>query len=110
MPAPVKIEAPRIGVDLDGNAVLGACRKDLFNVHIVARPPKELAACHVAKNGDERMGHSAQNAFGLFLPFLSELAMDARHDEIEATQHIVRIVERAVREDVRFDALEDSEF
>jgi len=35
--------------------------------------------------------------------------VDAANDEIEAAQHVVRVVERAVREDIRLDALEDVE-
>ena len=36
VPAPVKIEAPRIGVDLHSHAVLGAGGKDSLDIHLVA--------------------------------------------------------------------------
>ena len=36
MPAPVKIEPPRVCVDLDRDAMLGTCRKHLLNVDVVA--------------------------------------------------------------------------
>jgi hypothetical protein len=36
IPAPVKIEPPRVSVDLDRDAVLGTCRKHLLNVDVVA--------------------------------------------------------------------------
>ena len=36
--------------------------------------------------------------------------MDAGHDKVEASQDVVRIVERAIRKDVGLDPLEDAEF
>jgi len=35
--------------------------------------------------------------------------MNAADDKIEAAQHVVRVVERAVRKDIGLDALEDAE-
>jgi hypothetical protein len=40
--APVKIEPPGIRVDLDCDAVLGACDQNFFNVDLVAAPPQQL--------------------------------------------------------------------
>ena len=39
----------------------------------------------------------------------AELPVNAADDEIEAAQHVVGIVERAVRKDIGLDALEDAE-
>ena len=36
MPAPVKIEPPWVGIDLDRDAVLGTRRKHLLDVDVVA--------------------------------------------------------------------------
>jgi hypothetical protein len=45
----------------------------------------------------------------LRLPVEAELTVDAADDEIEAAQHVVRIIERAVRKDIGLDALENVE-
>ena len=45
------------------------------------------------------------DALGLGLGIKLESAMHTRHDEIETSQHLVRIVERAVFEDVGLDPL-----
>ncbi|HKU52387.1 MAG TPA: hypothetical protein VJQ25_07970, partial [Nitrospira sp.] len=41
-PAPVQIEPPRDGIELDGDAVLGAGCKDLLHVHFVAGASQQL--------------------------------------------------------------------
>jgi hypothetical protein len=35
--------------------------------------------------------------------------MDARHDEIEALKHLLWIIQRAVRQNIGFDALQNPE-
>ena len=55
------------------------------------------------------VGDGSQETLGLRLPVQLEAAMDARHNEIEAFEHLVRVVERSIREDVGFDALQDPE-
>ena len=44
MPTPIKIEPPRVCIDLDRDAVLGACCEHLFDVDVVARAAKQLPA------------------------------------------------------------------
>src|SRR5215469_1565593 len=46
---------------------------------------------------------------GLGVPVKAELPVDAADDDIEAAEHVVRIVERAVTKDIGLDALEDTE-
>ena len=55
VPAPVKIEPPGIRVDLDRDAVLGACAQNFFNVDLVAGPPQQLPPGHMAENGRVRI-------------------------------------------------------
>src|SRR5437762_323163 len=110
MPSPVEIEPPRIGVDLHGNAMLRAGRKYLLDIYLVARPPKKLTSRHMPEDRDKPILHRANDAIGLLLPVLPELAMDARHDEVELAQHVVWIVERTVRKNVGLCALKDPEF
>ena len=57
-----------------------------------------------------RVRDGAKQTVGLRLPVQLELSVNARHDEIEAIEHLVRIVERTVGQDVGFDALQDPEF
>ena len=54
MPAPIQIEPPRIGVDLDGDAVLGTDGENFFHIDLVAGPAQELTPRHVAKDKDWR--------------------------------------------------------
>src|SRR3954469_22164329 len=39
VPPPVEVETPRVGIDLNGYAMLGAGRENLFDVHLVSWPP-----------------------------------------------------------------------
>jgi hypothetical protein len=41
VPAPVKVEPPRICVDLDGDAVFRARLQDFLDVHVIAWPAQE---------------------------------------------------------------------
>src|SRR6185436_15063271 len=65
VPAPVEVEAPGIGIDLDGNAVLGASGEDPLGIDAVAFAAEELASGHVPENGRVRVGYGAKEAFGL---------------------------------------------
>src|SRR4051794_14205113 len=107
MPAPIQIEPPRIGIDLDGDAVARACLKDGFNIELISRPPQKLPAGHMSENRGVRVRHGSDDAPGLLLRIETEAAVNAGHDEVETREHIVGIVERAIRQDVRFNALED---
>jgi hypothetical protein len=61
MPEPVKIEPPRLCVDLDRDAVLGTCRSHLLNVDVVAgrrsncRPPEDRRI-GIGHRGDDAIG------------------------------------------------------
>ena len=108
-PPPVEIEPPGVAIDLDRDTVLGAGGQHALDVQVIARAAQQLPAGHVTNDGDEWVGGCAHEAFGLRLPVEAELPVDAADDEIEAAQHVVRIVERAVRKDIGLDALEDAE-
>jgi hypothetical protein len=55
MPAPVKIEPPRVCIDFHGDAVIRARLENSFDIDVIAGTAQELPACHVAENGDERV-------------------------------------------------------
>src|SRR5262249_53252798 len=109
VPAPVEVEAPGVAVDLDRHAMLGTGGEHLLDIDLVAGTAQQLAPRHMAEDGGERTGDGANDACGLRLGIEPEIAVDARHNEIEARQHLVRIIERAVGEDIGFDALENAE-
>jgi hypothetical protein len=62
VPTPIQIQAPRICIDLDGNTVLCAGLKNFFYINAVPRAPKQLAACHVAKNRGVRLDFYLKHA------------------------------------------------
>src|SRR6266480_5855016 len=108
MPPPVKVQSPRIGVDLHGNAMIRARLEDFLDIDVITDPAQELTACHMPEYADERIGDGAQQTLRLLLAVHPELPMDAGHDEIESPQDVVGVIERSVRQNVGFDALEDA--
>src|SRR5438105_6519590 len=110
MPAPIKIQTPWVGVNLNGNTTLRTGSEYHLNVNVVARPPQQLPAGHMPKNSDEGIGDSAQDAFGLLLSTLPKPAVNARDDEVKAKHNVVGIVERPIGQNIGFDPLEDPEF
>lgn len=71
MPAPIKIEAPWVSIDLDDHVVLGAGPEHLLDIDFVAWPPLELPPGHVADDGGVRIGDGREQA--LRLAFRSSL-------------------------------------
>ena len=108
-PPPIEIEPPGVAIDLDRDTVLGAGGQHALDIQVIPRAAQQLPAGHVTDHGDEWVGGCAHEAFGLRLPIEAELPVDAADDEIKAAQHVVRIVEGAVREDIGLDPLEDAE-
>src|SRR6478672_3466916 len=100
MPTPVQIQAPRICVDLDCNAVLCARSQDFFYIDFVAWPSQELATGHMAKDRGTRIRYGRKDAFGLLRAAELEPAVHARNDKLKAGKDFVWIVQRAVRQDV----------
>ena len=100
MPTPVQIQAPRIGVDLDCNAVLCTRTKDFLDVDVVAWTPQELAAGHMAKDRGTRIGYRSKDAFGLLFPAELEPAVHARHNKIKGGKNLVGVIQRAICQDV----------
>jgi hypothetical protein len=63
----------------------------------------------MAEDSGVRVRDCTEEAFGLRHPVKLEAAVDAGHDEVEPIEHLVRIVEGAVGQNVRLDALQDPE-
>jgi hypothetical protein len=109
VPSPVQIQSPRVGVDFYGNPMLGTGSKDAFNVDIITWPSQQLPSSHMAENCRVWIRHRSQDPLGLRRAILAKLAVNARHNEIKAADDLVRVVERAIRQNVGFDSLEDAE-
>ena len=82
-PAPIEIKPPRVGVDFDGNAMLGAGRQHSLDVDFVPRPPQELPPGHMAEDGGVRIGDGAEDALGLRLAIKFEASVDAGDHKVE---------------------------
>ena len=93
MPTPVQIQTPRIGIDLDCNAMLCACSQNFFDFNVIAWTPQELATSHMAKDRGTRVGYGCKDAFGLFFPAELESAVDTGHDKIESGKDLVWVIQ-----------------
>src|SRR5262245_57160288 len=109
MPAPVQIEPPGIGVDLNGYAVFRTSSENRLNVDVISGSAQQLPAGHMAEYRGMGIGYGASNALRLCGPVELETPMHARDDKVEAGKNLVGIIERAVRQDVGLDPFEDSE-
>ena len=98
-----------MGVYLDGDIVLRAGPQHLLHVDFVAWPALELPPRQVADDRGVGIEDRPQEALGLGLSVEPEASIDAGNDEVEPSQHLIRVVERTVGEDVGFDALQDPE-
>jgi len=86
----------------------GAARaEDRFDVDLVAWSAQQHAACQVAENRREGIWDRSNDSVGLCFRIQSKPAVHARDQEIERAQHLVRVVEEAVLEDVRLDPFEE---
>src|SRR5258706_15866075 len=63
----------------------------------------------MAENGRVGIGDGGDDALRLLRAAKAEAAMHAGDDKIKALQHVRRIIERAIGENVGFDAFEDAE-
>ena len=55
------------------------------------------------------IGHRADDAFGLRCAVHVETAVHACRDKVERFQHLIRVIKRAILENVGFDTFEDTE-
>ena len=78
------------------------------DVDIVSGPPQELPSCHVSKDGCARIADGANDAIGLRFAVKAKAAVDAGNDKIERCEHLVRIIERPIRQNIALNAFEDA--
>jgi hypothetical protein len=89
--------------------VLRAGAQHLFDVDLISGPALELSPRHMANYRGVGIADRPQQPLGLRFSIELESAVDARNHEVELVEHLVRIVQRAVGEDVGLDALQDPE-
>src|SRR4051812_9126335 len=108
VPAPVEIKAPWVGVDFDRNAMCGASNQNVFDIDVVSCAPQQLAPGHVAKDCSKRVFYSADDTLRLEFRIQLETAVDACDHEVKARHYVVRIIKRAVSQNVGFDTFENT--
>jgi hypothetical protein len=108
VPAPIQFHAVRVAVDLDGHTVFGAGLEDRPDVHLIAWPAQQEPSRNVPENCCERVGYGLYDAGSLLCLSQPEPAVHARHHEIKRREHLLRVVQRAVGQDVGLDPLEDA--
>src|ERR1700751_2676457 len=109
VPTPVQIEPPRIRVDFDRNAVIGAGGQNLLDIDLITRAPQELPAGRVTEDSRVGIAYGTDDALCLRRAVEFEAPMDARHDKIERLQHLAGKIQRSVRKDIGLDAFKNTE-
>ena len=89
VPAPIQIEAPRIGVDFNRDPMFRACSKDLVNIELIPRPTQQLASHGMTKDRRVGIANCTQKALGLSSLAQTKPAVNAGYDKVEPRQDIV---------------------
>ena len=84
-------------------AVFRARPKDPIDVDFVAGAALQLASCHMADDRRMRIFDRRHESLRLFLLWHLEAAMYARDNEVEVIQGVVWVVQRSIRQDIRFN-------
>ena len=106
VPAPIEIEAPRIGVDFHRDSMFRTGGKDPFNIELIARPAQQLASHGMTKDRRVGIAECPQKALGLGILVQTKPAVNARYDKIESRQDIIGVVKGTVGQNIGLDALE----
>src|SRR4051794_36535735 len=82
-PAPVHVQPPRVSVDLDRHAMLGAGAQNALHVDLVARSPHQLPSRDMTQDGRMRVLDGLDDPVRLLLAAEPELAVNAGDDQVE---------------------------
>ena len=104
-----EIEPVREPVHLDRHARLQRDLEDLLEIERVLRPVVEDPALRVRETARSRMAHRLEHALRERLPAPALARVEADLHPVELREHVVREVERAVRQDVGLDPAEQPE-
>ena len=106
--APVEIQPPGIGVDLDANPQFRRSVDHRVVVDGISFPGQQKPPGGMAEHRHIGILHRPDQPAGGLIPGHAKLTVDAGDDQIEGRQHFIRKIERAVTEDIAFDALENA--
>ncbi len=106
--APVEVEPVRIAVDLDHHPGAGRGVEDAVEIDLVSGSRQQEAPRRMSQERDEGAGQGAHDPVGHLLDAHAETRVDGRDDEIEPREHLVAVIDRAVRENVRLGSLENA--
>ena len=95
-----EVQALRVGVDLDRRALPLGGPEDRLEVDVVRLPLADQAPRRVGEDAHVRVRRGGAEAFGHLRPRLLEPRMHRADHEVEPGQHLVRVVQRAVGQDV----------
>ena len=101
-PAPIKVEPPRVAVELNPGAGFRRGFQHFGKVHRVRFPFEEEAAGRVAQAGDVRIFHRPEEAGGVVLFVRAETGVDGSDDIIQLGQHGIREVQFSPLKNVAF--------
>ena len=103
-----EIHAIGTAIDLE-KAANGFCvLEQSLHVQFVSRPLQEQPAGCMPKNGEIAIVHGAQNPLGLLILVQSESRVNGADCKVKFLEHVVRIVELAVRKDINLRRLENA--
>jgi hypothetical protein len=105
----IKIQPPRVSVDLDRDPVLGACCKNCFHVRLIIRSAQQLPAGHVTEDSSARFRQGTQDTICFLLAAQLETAVNACHDKIKLRQNVVWVIQGPFGKYVGLDPLENTE-
>lgn len=100
----VEVEAIGHRVDLERDAMLASRREDFIEIEIVRITSAYLPSARMTQHVDHSRRERSHDSPGHRLARLIELRVHARDDAIEAGQQLEREIERAIGEDIDFDA------
>ena len=99
-PAPIKIEAPRVGIQFNPSSVGSGCIKNFRNVDGIGLALEKKPARKMTQAGDVGVFDSADDAIGHFLFIGGESGMDRGHDVIQFLEKRVGKIEFPLFENV----------
>ena len=104
-----QVPAVRVAVDLEEGAGPSGGPADRLHVDRVWPAPFDQPARGVSDRVHKRVLHGPDHPLGLLLLAHPERRVEARHHPVQLGEHVVLVVERAVRQHVHLGAGEDAD-
>src|SRR5206468_493377 len=106
---PVEIEPMRVGIQLDGDALLGGLLDHSLDVESIRFARQEQTAGGMRENREKRLVERSKHALRHRWPVHPEARVNRSDHEIKPREQRLVVVETPIGEDVGFDSLEDAE-